>query len=102
MHRLAREYSLIARNKGPSVANAAENKKKQKYDELQNDFIIQPIALETLGGIGQLTLPFLRRLGSIITERSGDRRETSFLRQRLGVAIQRGNAACIMEKAVFL
>ena len=39
---------------------------------------------------------FLHELGDRISAVTGDRRESTFLFQRLSVALQKGNAACII------
>ncbi len=43
------------------------------------------------------TLVFLQQLGRKIEEVSGDPRSSAFLRQRLAINVQMGNAACILE-----
>ena len=87
----------MAKKEGATVATAAEVKKRDKYKDLTPHTVFQPVAVETLGGFGQDTLDFLRELGSRISTVSDDKRATAFLRQRLAVAVQMGNAACIRE-----
>ena len=53
------------------------------------------MAVETLGSWGQDSLKFLEDLGSRIATSTGDKRSTSYLFQRLGIAIQRGNVISI-------
>ena len=45
--------------------------------------MFQPVAVETLGGLGHDTLDFLRELGSRIGSVNGNKRAPLFLRQRL-------------------
>ena len=73
----------------------AEKLKRDKYAELatSNDFV--PIAVETMGAWGADALALTAELGGRITALTGEPRSTSFLRQRLDIAIQRGNAAAI-------
>ena len=97
VHRLAASYSDKARDEGATIATAAEAKKREKYRDLSPHCVFQPVAVETLGGLGQDTLDFIRELGGRIGSVSGDKRATSFLRQRLAVAVQMGNAACVRE-----
>ena len=54
-----------------------------------------PLAFKTLGAWGEQVKIFVAQLGRRITEVTGDARKTDFLRQRLAVAIQRGNALAI-------
>ena len=82
---------------GSNVANNAEIKKLAKYEDLPSNVIMQPVAVETLGGFGETTADFIRLLGSRISEHTNDKRETAFLQQRLAMAVQRGNAASIRE-----
>ena len=82
---------------GPgAVATEAEAKKFVKYAFLSHAFHFIPIAIETLGALGDEADNFVRDLGSRIEAVSGEKRATEFLRQRLSVAIQRGNACCVL------
>jgi len=76
------------------AAHAASEKKDAKYSSLAINYIFVPIACETLGPIGSKALAFLGELGRRITAVSGDPRESSFLFQRISVAIQRFNCVC--------
>jgi hypothetical protein len=75
-----------------SAAEQAAVIKLQKYSVLSSQFIIMPVAVETLGSWSDDSLRFVTELGRRITEATGDNRETTFLFQRLSIAIQRGNA----------
>ena len=55
------------------------------------------IALETLGPLSNKTSTFLRELGRRLTIATEDPRETSFLLQRISVAVQRFNAIRIRD-----
>jgi hypothetical protein len=55
-----------------------------------------PVAIETLGSWGQAGLAFVNEVGRRISAVSGDKRATSFLKQRLAMAVQRGNAAAVL------
>ena len=48
------------------------------------------------GAIGPSSRSFLKELGRRVTAETGEARETSYLLQRLSVAIQRGNAAAVL------
>ena len=78
-----------------AVASMAEKLKRDKYAELatSNDFV--PIAVETMGAWGADALALTAELGGRIAALTGEPRSTSFLRQRLDIAIQRGNAAAV-------
>ena len=81
--------------KAGSAAEKAEANKLTKYASIASTHIVVPLAFETLGAWGRQASDFVSELGRRLASVSGDRRETSFLKQRLSVAIQRGNAiAC--------
>ena len=101
MNRLAASYSRNATAPGAVIATSAEEKKLAKYQELEREFIVQPVAVESLGGLGPSTLAFLSDLGRRIYAASGNKRAAEFLRQRIGIAVQAGNAACVKESVVF-
>ena len=97
IHRLAASYNRCATAPGAVIAALAEERKASKYSELARQYIVQPVAVETLGGLGPSTLRFLTELGRRITSVSGDKRAAEFLRQRIGIAVQAGNASCVKE-----
>ena len=78
------------------VAEAAEERKRKKYAALSNDYIFCPVAAETFGALGPEASRFITEVGSRIRETTGERRATLFLRQRLSLAVQRGNAASVI------
>ena len=53
-----------------------------------------PIAVETSGVWNKQSYDFIVNLGQKISSITSDNRETSFLFQRLSIAIQRGNEIC--------
>jgi len=78
-----------------AAASVAEKRKRDKYSELATTYDFVPIAVETLGAWGADALVLTAELGGRIAVLTGESRSTSFLRQRLDMAIQRGNAAAI-------
>ena len=60
---------------------------------------MQAVAIETLGGVGPSSWRFLGKLGKMLSEATGDAKEHTYLRQRLSIAVQIGNSACIAETA---
>jgi len=79
-----------------AVANDAEHHKMTKYSSLSAQYDFRPIAAETLGAPGDEALTFLRDLGQRIAVATAEPRSFQFLMQRISVAVQRGNAACIV------
>ena len=76
-----------------TAAAEAEERKIDKYKDLVNDgYLFQPLAFEIQGAAGPSTEVFCKNL-SICTE---EPRAGSFLKQRISLAIQIANAACVL------
>ena len=75
---------------GAAADRAAANK-KTKYAALQSTHIFVPVSVETMGSWNCESLNFVNNIGRKLTAVTGDPLETSYLFQRLSVAIQRGN-----------
>ena len=82
--------SYVAAQQAGAAADAAENRKRRKYRALENQFIVQPIGFETMGSWGADAKALLTEVGSRVKQ------ATEFLRQRVSIEIQRGNAAAVM------
>ena len=76
-------------------ASWAEDKKTEKYEEITDRMIFVPLGFETVGSWGRKCRGFLSKLGKLLFNKTG-RRSTSFLFQRLSLAILRGNSASIL------
>ena len=79
-----------------SAAKEAERRKRRKYAALGTRYRFEPIAVETAGSYGGTTGALLAEIGRRITDVTDDVRETFWLEQRVGLAIQRGNAFSIL------
>ena len=87
---------IIASALEPGGAAAeAERLKCTKYADLAERYIFQPIAVETAGTFGPSTLKAVEELGRKLAGATGEPRETLWLKQRLNIAVIRGNAASI-------
>ena len=78
-----------------SAAAKAEVSKNAKYTAISATHAFVPLAFETLGSWGEEAQRFIKDLGKRITIVTGDMRETTYLRQRLSLAVQRGNAISV-------
>ena len=78
-----------------SAAETAEAGKRLKYAGLGAGFHFYPVAIETMGAWGKDAQGLVSELGGRLATLTGDPRSLAFLRQRIGIAIQRGNAAAI-------
>ena len=79
-----------------AAADKAEARKRTRYAALQSRYRFEPIAVETTGVLGRTTAAFLRELGRRISACTGDKRETSWLLQRISIAVARGNSASVL------
>ena len=91
---LCASYLTITSQQPGSAAENASNRKEAKYSELARTHIFIPVAFETLGSIGTKASDFLSDLGRRISSVTGDPRESTYLFQRISVAIQRFNGVC--------
>jgi hypothetical protein len=93
---MAISYIADSINAAGSAAAAAEQRKIHHYRELvEGRFIFGPLAFETFGPWGPECKLLIGEIGRKITERTGEKRSSEFLRQRISIEIQRGNAACV-------
>ena len=91
---LAQSYLATTPSFAGGAAEGAAHRKELKYQDLARTHCFVPLAIETLGPINSKGLTFLSELGHRLSISSGDKRETSFLFQRLSVIIQRFNRVC--------
>ena len=95
----APSYTLRATSEAGAVAALAEDRKKAKYICLEPTYSFTPIAVESSGVFGPLTLEFLKDLGFRLKQVTGDDNSYTYLVQRLSVVIQRGNTASVLGSA---
>jgi hypothetical protein len=91
---LAQSYLDTTSTVAGGAAEGAASRKEIKYQALANTHTFIPLAFETLGPINAKGITFFNELGRRLTAISGDSRETSYLYQRLSIAIQRFNSIC--------
>ena len=92
---LAPSHISITRATGGAAAAVAERNKVTKYTPLALQYEVIPVAVETLGAYGPSAWAFIGTLGARLVRATGDLRAAAHLRQRLSVAVQRGNVAAI-------
>ena len=95
---LCSTYVKSSSKQAGAAAEQRENLKIVKYSSLKNYHFI-PCAIETYGAWGSKSLKFLKEIGKKLSEVTGEKKSTFFLSQSISVAIQRGNAACILGTA---
>ena len=91
---MADSYVTATAREASAAAERAAELKIFKYSGLDDKWVFQPIAVESLGLLNETACHFLKDLGRRISAQSGDEREreSAFLFQRLSVAIQQFNA----------
>ena len=92
----AQSYLDHSSQQAGAAADRAVALKNAKYADLMQSHIFVPVALESSGCWNMPALTFMKDHGKRITHAMGDLRETSYLLQRLSVALQRGNAVSIL------
>ena len=69
----------------------------EKYRELlDNGYIFQPVALEVQGSLGESSEIFITRPCKMLCRSHDGQRAGSFLKQRISLALQIGNWACVL------
>ena len=79
-----------------AAAEAREFSKTLKYTELTNDYCFSPIGIETLGSWGSDGHKIVKEIGRKVMEETGEKRSAYYLFQSISIAIQRGNASCVL------
>ena len=93
---LAPSHLRLSSVSAGTAANKAAVGKTRKYSELLRAYHFVPVAIETLGVFGDEAAMLLREIGRRLISTTKDTRQFSYLKQRVSVAIQRGNAASIL------
>ena len=82
-----------------AAAEERERKKVEKYLTLSDNYHFIPVGAETYGAFGPQGLKLLKKIGAKIKEATGENRSTFYLLQSISMAIQRGNASCVIGTA---
>ena len=82
-----------------SSATAAEDLWCRKYVSLASGYHFVPFSVETSGVIVHSAISFIREVGRHIADREDDSCATSFLIQRISLAIVQGNSLVSLDLA---
>lgn len=77
-------------------ATVRELQKRATYEELQEDFVFSGIGVETFGSYGPEAGKMVSLLGKMIKEKTDEPRSRQFLRQRISVCLQKGDAKYVL------
>ena len=95
---LAPSYLEESCTANATTANKAAELKCTKYmDIVRRGYEFVPLAFETLGQPSLSTVYFVQKLGAAIRASTGEECSTSFLWQRLSIAIQQHNVTCVAD-----
>ena len=97
---VASSYVSLSQRQPAGAAEAAAARKQSKYATLEQSYLFQPLAFETLGPLNASAIDFVNTIGRRIRVLSDDSRESSFLFQRLSVCIQRFNSVILQNSFV--
>ena len=93
---LAASYVDRTSKKPCEAANLAEIRKRAKYQNLETNYIFYPVGIETFGAWGPSATKLIDEIGKKLFEVTREVKSTSYLKERISVAIQRGNAAALL------
>jgi hypothetical protein len=79
-----------------SAAAAADAKKTQKYADIISGVDLVPVTIETSGVWGEQAIELVKEIGRRIAAFTHELQSITFLQQRLSIAVQRGNAYCVL------
>ena len=81
------------------VTNASDERETIKikmYEGISHHHIFEPVSTESLGVWGKSTIKFLKEIGKLLIAKTGETRAGYFFRQRLSVAVARGNTSSVL------
>ena len=91
-------YRRLDTHAAGEFAYKAEAEKEEKYSNLLHSHDFTPVTVETSGIFGPKTISSIRKMGKRFQFQSGEQKATSYLIQRLSMAVQKGSAVSILEK----
>ena len=94
---LAMSYVGLTSIEAGSAAEGAASKKMSKYLDLSHSYEFFPVAFETLRPVNSVGSNFISNIGKAMTLASRTPRESSFVWQRLSIALQKHNAICFKQ-----
>ena len=96
MDTVAQSYIKATRTTAGAVADQTEEFKLQKYRTLADRYHFKPLGFETFGSWGQSAVEVIGQIRRRIGEETGEPKSLSFLRRRISIEIQRGNATSLL------
>ena len=94
---MAQSYIVHSPSTVGYAANEAKRRKVEKYWYLEENFIFSAVGFETFGPWGDSAKKLIAKVGRRISEHTGETRATEFLRHRISIEIERGNAVSVLN-----
>ena len=89
---------MSTNTKTPGMASEkAAQRKHSKYNRIKSNYHFVAFAVESLGSWSKEAVHLLRKIGSNLIRITGERKAKHYLFQRISLAIQHGNAMCIIS-----
>ena len=79
-----------------SAAARREDKKVDKYSNLSDHYHFVPVGIETYGAYGPQSIKLFKQISKKIQDATGEKLSTFYLFLSISMAIQKGNAVCVM------
>ncbi len=92
---LCDSYLSASSKEGAFAANAAVKKKHLKYASVKDNYYFIAFAVDCFGAWSDEALKFGTELGIRMSSSTGEPRSFSYFRQRISIAIQRGNSTSV-------
>ena len=93
---LCKSYVKNASTEVGSAAAGREEKKVEKYSNLSDNYHFVPMGVETYGAYGPQGYKLVKQIGKRIQDAIGEKLSTFYLFQSISMAIQKGNAVCVI------
>lgn len=90
--------NMVGVSKRPGMASEkAATRKHSKYTNIKASYHFVAIAVESFGPWSKEAVKLFNKIGSNIISLSGEPKARHYLFQRISLAIQRGNAMCVLS-----
>ncbi|GAV01563.1 hypothetical protein RvY_12255-1 [Ramazzottius varieornatus] len=94
---LCQTYVAGCSDKARYAAERAEGLKVVKYTNLEGRYFFSPVGFKVYGTFRPAARDLLYKIGKKMRERTGEKRSSEFLRQRVSIDTQRDNSACVLS-----
>ena len=93
---VCQSYLDSTRSTPSATLDHAESDKRKKYGQLLEWFHFVPIGFETFGNWEESAIEIIEEIQKKVAECTGEARSWSFLRHKISIEIQRGNATLVL------